>query len=62
MWHFSFGDICTSRFWLSFERRPFSISGHWHFSTGPTYHGTIAGFLVCVPGLTIIGHIRGRVS
>lgn len=58
MWHWSIGDICTSRYWISFERRPWAW-WRWHWSTGPTYNGTVRGFLLCVPCLSVLAHERG---
>lgn len=57
MWHYSFGDICTSRFWLSIARRPFAW-WRWHVSFGPTYNGTTHGLLITTPLFVVIGHRR----
>ena len=55
--YFSLGDISTSRFWISFERRPFA-SWRWGFSLSPTYKGTIAGLYIGLPFCVILGHVR----
>ena len=55
----SFGDICTSKVWVSFERRYFAL-WRWHLSFGPTYNGTTGGFCLGLPFAVIIGHYRPR--
>ena len=57
MWHFSFGDIRTSRYWISFARRPLAW-WRWHLSFGPTYNGTTAGICLMLPCLVVLGHVR----
>lgn len=57
MWHKSFGDICTSRYWLSIQRRPWAW-WRWGLSFGPTYNGTTHGICLCLPCLVILGHVR----
>lgn len=55
----SFGDICNSRYWISFELRYWAW---WrcHLSFGPTYNGTTAGFCLGLPFVVVIGHIRNK--
>jgi len=53
----SFGDICLSRFWISFEPRPFAW-WRWGLSFGPTYNGTTGGIYVAMPFLVVLGHRR----
>lgn len=53
----SFGDICESRYWISFERRPLNWY-RWLISFGPTYNGTTHGVVMIIPFLAIVGHIR----
>jgi hypothetical protein len=56
MWYVSFGDISKTRYWLSFQRRPWSW--RWWLSFRPTYNGTICGLHIGLPFMTILGHIR----
>ena len=53
----SFGDICKSRYWISFEPRYFAW-WRWHFSLGPTYNGTTSGVCFATPWFVIVGHVR----
>ena len=53
----SFGDICNTRYWVSFERHYFAM-WRWHLSFGPTYNGTVGGFILMLPFAVVIGHIR----
>lgn len=57
MWHISFGDIGKSRFWISFQRRPWAW-WRWWLSFRPTYMGTIRGLHIGLPFMTVIGHQR----
>lgn len=57
MRYFSFGDICNSRCWISFQFRPWA-SWRWWLSFKPTYQGTIRGLHIGLPFMTIIGHVR----
>lgn len=57
MWKYSFGDICKSRYWLSFERKPWAM-WRWWIGFQPTYNGTIRGLHIGLPFMTILGHIR----
>ena len=53
----SFGDICKSRYWISFEPRFFAW-WRWGLSFGPTYNGTTHGICLMLPFCVIIGHRR----
>lgn len=53
----SFGDICKTKYWLSFQRRPFAW-WRWYIGFGPSYIGTTHGVCIATPWLVILGHIR----
>ena len=53
----SLGDICKSRFWISFNRRPFAMC-RWWFSFAPTYNRTIVGLHIGLPFIVVLGHVR----
>ena len=55
--NFSFGDIVTSRAWVSFERRYFDWR-RWSLGFGPTYNGTTHGVVLLTPWFTVVGHVR----
>jgi hypothetical protein len=51
------GDICDTRYWISYEPRYWAW-WRWHWSTGPTYSGTVRGFVLALPFAVIMGHER----
>jgi len=53
----SFGDICKTTFWLSFERKPWAW-WRWGLSFGPTYNGTVRGICLMLPFMVVLGHQR----
>jgi hypothetical protein len=57
----SIGDICKTRYWLSFMWRPRNL-GRWDLSFGPTYGGTTGGICVSTPFFVIIGHRRHPIT
>jgi hypothetical protein len=57
--HISFGDICRTRYWISFELHYWAW-WRWFVSFGPTYNGTTHGVVVGLPCLVIIGHRRAN--
>jgi hypothetical protein len=54
---YSLGDIARTRYWISYESRPWAW-WRWYFTPGPTYNGTTAGFVWALPWAVIIGHRR----
>jgi hypothetical protein len=54
---YSLGDIARTRYWVSYESRPWAW-WRWYFTPGPTYNGTTAGFVWALPWAVIIGHRR----
>ena len=57
----SIGDIITSWFWLSIERKRTPVSASF-FSIGPTYNSTLTGLAIGFHRLVILAHIRGRIK
>lgn len=58
MWVRSFGDITKTKYWLSFEQKPWRWS-RWGFSIMPgTYCGTTKGLIIMLPFMVVLGHVR----
>lgn len=55
--YISFGDICNTKYWISFELRPWAW-WRWFVGFGPTYNGTTHGVVIALPCLVILGHRR----
>jgi len=55
--HLSIGDICTSRIWISLERRHQPVLTPF-FHVGPTYVGALTGVSIGYRRLVLLAHIR----
>ena len=55
----SLGDICDSKYYLSFEYKPWCSWRDWHKPwINPTYNGTIAGIVWQLGRIIVLGHVR----